>query len=206
MKDFFYKTLANSVSGIFQTPKYLILFVSNKCWMKCKHCWFSEEWKCDNLKEDSLTFEELNKLSASVRKMLFLSITGGEAFGRNDIEEVVKLRDLFSLKRCRKNLGTISNHAMLKHGSGESKENDYNIYSQKPYFLHNYVKAWQGDNDQLALFLILPLGCIWFSDAMGGYTGMGMGSGAITSPTPGFLIAFVGWLLLLLPIILALVL
>jgi len=44
---------------------------------------------------------------------------------------------------------------MLKHGSGESKENDYNIYSQKPYFLHNYVKAWQGDNDQLALFLIL---------------------------------------------------
>ena len=91
MKDFFYKTLANSVSGIFQTPKYLILFVSNKCWMKCKHCWFSEEWKCDNLKEDSLTFEELNKLSASVRKMLFLSITGGEAFGRNDIEEVVKL-------------------------------------------------------------------------------------------------------------------
>ena len=59
---------------------------------------------------------------------------------------------------------------------------------------------------QLALFLILPLACIWFSDAMGGYTGMGMGRGAITSPTPGFLIAFVGWLLLFLPIILSLVL
>ncbi len=59
---------------------------------------------------------------------------------------------------------------------------------------------------QLALFLMLPLGCIWFSDAMGGYTGMGMGRGAITSPTPGCLIAFVGWLLLFLPIILALVL
>ncbi len=59
--------------------------------MKCKHCWFSEEWKCDNLKEESLSFEELDKLSNSLNKMLFLSITGGEAFGRNDIEAIVKL-------------------------------------------------------------------------------------------------------------------
>lgn len=87
----FYKALTNSISKYFQTPKYLILFVSNKCWMKCRHCWFSEEWKCDNIKEDSLSFEELNNLSGSVNKLLFLSITGGEAFGRNDIEEVVKL-------------------------------------------------------------------------------------------------------------------
>lgn len=91
MKDLFYKALTNSISKYFQTPKYLILFVSNKCWMKCRHCWFSEEWKCENLKEDSLSFEELNKLSGSVKKLLFLSITGGEAFGRDDIEEVVKL-------------------------------------------------------------------------------------------------------------------
>ncbi|HMS66230.1 MAG TPA: radical SAM protein [Ignavibacteria bacterium] len=91
MKDLFYKTLTNSVSRFFQTPRYLILFVSNQCWMKCKHCWFSEEWKCDNLKEESLSFEELDKLSNSLNKMLFLSITGGEAFGRNDIEAIVKL-------------------------------------------------------------------------------------------------------------------
>ena len=91
MKDLFYKVLTNSISRYIQTPKYLILFVTNKCWMKCKHCWFSEEWKCDNIKEDSLSFEELNKLSDSIKKMLFLSITGGEAFGRTDIEEIVKL-------------------------------------------------------------------------------------------------------------------
>ena len=54
---------------------------------------------------------------------------------------------------------------------------------------------------KVGLSLILPMACIWFSDAMGGYTGVGMGRPAITSPTPGCLVAFAGWLLLLLPII-----
>ncbi|MBP9191666.1 MAG: radical SAM protein [Ignavibacteria bacterium] len=91
MKDVFYKFLNNSISSYFQTPRYLILFVSNQCWMKCGHCWFSEEWKTDNLKDDSLSFDELKKLSDSVNKLLFLSITGGEAFGRDDITEVINL-------------------------------------------------------------------------------------------------------------------
>ncbi len=51
----------------------------------------------------------------------------------------------------------------------------------------------------VGLYLILPLACIWFSRAMGGYTGFGMGRGAITTVTPGILIAVAGWLLLLLP-------
>ena len=38
---------------------------------------------------------------------------------------------------------------------------------------------------------------------MGGYTGVGMGRGAITSTTPGCLIAFGGWLILLLPPVIA---
>jgi radical SAM protein with 4Fe4S-binding SPASM domain len=59
--------------------------------MKCKHCWFNEDWKSSNLKNDSLTFEEIKKLSESINKTLFLSITGGEAFMRDDIEEIVKL-------------------------------------------------------------------------------------------------------------------
>jgi hypothetical protein len=51
----------------------------------------------------------------------------------------------------------------------------------------------------VGLFLILPLACIWFSDAMGDYLG-GMDP-AITRTTPGWAVAFGGWLLLLLPII-----
>lgn len=53
---------------------------------------------------------------------------------------------------------------------------------------------------RLAIFLILPLACIWFSDAMGGYTG-GLGRGAITSRTPGWFVAFGGWMMLLMLVI-----
>jgi len=54
------------------------------------------------------------------------------------------------------------------------------------------------------LFLLLPLACIWSSASMGGYTGVGLGKG-ITSTTPGRFVAFGGWLLLLLPIIIVMV-
>jgi hypothetical protein len=49
-------------------------------------------------------------------------------------------------------------------------------------------------------FLILPLACIWFSNEMGGFTGTGFGRGSITEKSPGWAVAFVGWLLLLLPV------
>jgi hypothetical protein len=58
---------------------------------------------------------------------------------------------------------------------------------------------------KLGLFLILPLACIWFADAMGGYTGL-LGSMPITAPSPGVFVRILGWLLLLLPLILGIVL
>ncbi len=52
------------------------------------------------------------------------------------------------------------------------------------------------------IFLTLPLACIWFGDKVGSYTGrgIGVGPGAITGTSPGC-----EWLLLLMPVILALV-
>jgi hypothetical protein len=49
-------------------------------------------------------------------------------------------------------------------------------------------------------FVILPLACIWFGDAMGGYTGPTAGM-AITTPSSGLMVSIAGWVLLLLPII-----
>lgn len=67
------------------------------------------------------------------------------------------------------------------------------------------VFAYFGGGWELTLrvgtFLILPLACIWFSEAMGSYTGIGFGRGAITSTTPGCVVAFGGWLVLFLPMI-----
>ena len=53
---------------------------------------------------------------------------------------------------------------------------------------------------KIAAFTIIPLACIWFSDAMGGYTGL-MSSIPITAPSPGIFVCVVGWILLLLPLI-----
>ncbi len=55
-----------------------------------------------------------------------------------------------------------------------------------------------------AIFAIFPLACIWFGDEMGGYIGP-TSSGAITSPTPGWLVCIGGWLVLLLPVLIGIV-
>jgi hypothetical protein len=54
------------------------------------------------------------------------------------------------------------------------------------------------------MFVILPLACIWFGEAMGGYTGPS-GSTWITGPTPGKVVCIAGWLFLALPLLLILV-
>jgi hypothetical protein len=56
----------------------------------------------------------------------------------------------------------------------------------------------------LAMFVILPLACIWFSDAMGGFTGLAIDIG-ITAQSPGIFVCIVGWLILLLPIIIMII-
>jgi len=49
-------------------------------------------------------------------------------------------------------------------------------------------------------FLTLPLACIWFSEAMGSYTGPTT-SMPITAPSPGIMVCIVGWMALLLPVV-----
>ena len=51
---------------------------------------------------------------------------------------------------------------------------------------------------QLVVFLLIPIACIWFSDAMGNLTGIRMGlvRPAITSSTPGIAVALGGWILM----------
>lgn len=47
-------------------------------------------------------------------------------------------------------------------------------------------------------FVLFSLACIWFGDEIGEYTGW-IGLRPITAQTPGGMIRFVAWLLLLLP-------
>jgi hypothetical protein len=50
------------------------------------------------------------------------------------------------------------------------------------------------------LFVIFPLACIWFGDAMGGFTGPA-GTIGITASSPGVVVRILGWVVLLLPVI-----
>lgn len=55
----------------------------------------------------------------------------------------------------------------------------------------------------MLLFLLLPMACIWFPDAMGNLRGVSFGFGRpkITHSTPGDFVAVGGWLLLLAPVV-----
>jgi hypothetical protein len=57
---------------------------------------------------------------------------------------------------------------------------------------------------KFGLYLILPLFCIWFYDAMGSYTGLTSWMISVSS-SPGVLVLILGWLLLFLPVILGII-
>src|SRR4029450_9454848 len=92
-----YSGLTEALARTLRTPQYLILFVSDRCWMRCAHCWFNESWKERELTRPPLAFEEYEKLARSIKQLYFLSLTGGEAFHRDDI---VELATMFR-KTCR---------------------------------------------------------------------------------------------------------
>src|SRR5216683_153868 len=118
MRAEIYKGVTRALSRALRTPQYIILFVSDSCWMKCSHCWFNEDWKAQNLtgkrkkagplqaidgddREDliktnavdyeRLSFDELERMAESIDMITFLTITGGEAFVRKDIVEITEM-------------------------------------------------------------------------------------------------------------------
>src|SRR3989338_1704469 len=72
-------------SGSYQP--YIIFFVTSKCNMKCKHCFYWEDLgTCKN----ELSLEEIENISCSLPNLFFLRITGGEPFLREDLYEIIK--------------------------------------------------------------------------------------------------------------------
>ena len=68
------------------------------------------------------------------------------------------------------------------------------------YVVLAYIEGGGELASRVGLFLLLPLGCIFFCEAMGGFTGfMHVG---LAKPSSGCLAALLGWILLLLPLLL----
>lgn len=83
--------IQNLLLHYYKSPQYLILFTSNRCWSHCAHCWYNESWKKEKKIVEDLSFDEICKIAKSIEKLAFLSLTGGEAFLRDDIVEIAHL-------------------------------------------------------------------------------------------------------------------
>ena len=68
-------------------PVHLILHVTNRCNLRCKTCFVD----FDKLKGEELTLEEIKKISKYLDKLVWLDISGGEPFLRNDLPEICSL-------------------------------------------------------------------------------------------------------------------
>lgn len=70
--------------------------------MRCKHCFF---WKELN-QQNNIPLDKIETISKSMDNLLFLRLTGGEPFLRNDVPEIV---DLFYKNSGLRNLGINTN-------------------------------------------------------------------------------------------------
>jgi len=72
------------------SPLYLVLFITERCNAKCKHCLLADGVHSPD-KSSELTLDEIEKLSKQMDQLMFLAPTGGEPFIRQDIGEIIKL-------------------------------------------------------------------------------------------------------------------
>ena len=72
------------------------------------------------------------------------------------------------------------------------------------YLIAAFFSTDAGDVILVLAGLILALGLIWFGDELGSYIGISGSGIGITRTSPGCFITFLGWLLLLAPLIILL--
>ncbi|MBN1551004.1 radical SAM protein, partial [bacterium] len=68
-------------------PHYLVFFVTKNCTAKCKHCLLGDR----AVSHDEFTLDEIEKMTYTMDPLLFLLITGGDPFLRDDVVDIVKL-------------------------------------------------------------------------------------------------------------------
>ncbi len=80
---------ANDPRGVYPAAhlKDIILFVTDRCNMKCDHCMF---WERIDAPGDEHSLRELEVMAASIPPLRTVSVTGGEPFLRNDLHQIVE--------------------------------------------------------------------------------------------------------------------
>jgi len=68
-------------------PLYFVFFVTDHCVARCKHCLLGEQ----HGSTEELTLDEIAKFSKTMSPILFLLITGGDPFLRDDLFEIIEI-------------------------------------------------------------------------------------------------------------------
>jgi len=69
-------------------PLYLIFFVTSRCNARCGHCF---NWRRAEADIEDLSLDEYRKISSKMPDLVFMFFSGGEAFLRDDLAEIVEL-------------------------------------------------------------------------------------------------------------------
>lgn len=74
------------------TPLVISFLITNRCILKCKHCFFHQTTKRTNVKdEDEMTIDEYLTLSKSMEPFEVALLCGGEPYMRDDLHEIVRI-------------------------------------------------------------------------------------------------------------------
>jgi len=69
-------------------PQYCIFFVTNRCNARCAMC-FNANAEAAGARKD-LTLDEIKKIAAGFKRLIQLTISGGEPFLRDDLPDIVR--------------------------------------------------------------------------------------------------------------------
>jgi len=69
---------------------YAILFVTARCQARCNMCFYSNEIKNVD-KKNELTLSEFDKIASNFKKLPYLSVTGGEPTLRADLADIIEV-------------------------------------------------------------------------------------------------------------------
>jgi len=72
-------------------PIHLTLFLTSRCNSKCGFCFYRTDDHAEKEGIAEISLKEIRKISGSMGRLLWLALSGGEIFLRNDLAEIVKV-------------------------------------------------------------------------------------------------------------------
>jgi len=88
--NFYISKYSNRHNSCFGTPLVMTFLVTNKCTLKCKHCFYHQTISCKDSAHE-LSIDEYRRLSKSMDSFFIGVFCGGEPFSRNDTYEIINI-------------------------------------------------------------------------------------------------------------------